>query len=126
MESIKRTIQKRKNPRPAKRGGFFVNKELTKQTMIKGFTKVPNLIIQDPGLTCQDFRALSVLIFHSFGKKWCNPSHATIAREAGISIAAAKRAMKKAKNLGYIDWKRTGLSNRYTLIWIAKELSFRS
>ena len=126
MESIKRTIQKRKNPRPAKRGGFFVNKRLTKQTMIKGFTKVPNLIIQDPALTCQDFRVLSVLIFHSFGKKWCNPSHETIAREANISINGVKRGLRKAKKLGYIDWERTGLSNKYILIWIAKELSFRS
>lgn len=94
--------------------------------MIEGFTKVPNAIIQDPGLTCQDFRALTILIFHSFGKNWCNPSHETIAREANMSIAGVKRGLKKAKQLGYIDWKRTKLSNRYTLIWIAKKRDFRS
>ena len=121
MQSIKKTIQKRKTPHPTKRGGFSLSKKLDKATMVKGFTKVPNVIIQDPALTCQEFRALSVLMFHAFGKNWCNPSHTTIAREAGISIRSAKRAMKKAKKLGYIDWERTGLSNKYILIWKAKD-----
>lgn len=121
MEKIGKRIKEQKTPRPTKRGGFFVNKKITKETMIQGFTKVPNVIIQDPALTCQDLRVLEVLMFHAFGKNWCNPSHRTIAREANISIAGAKRGTKKAKKLGYIDWERTGLSNKYILIWKVKD-----
>ena len=121
VEHIKYTIQQRKTPGPVKTEGFSRGKKLTKGTMIEGFSKIPNVIIQDPGLTCQDFRVLSVLIFHSFYKNWCNPSHGTIAREANISTTAVKRGLRKAKKLGYIVWKRTGSSNRYILVWKVKK-----
>lgn len=122
MEQIKRIILKQKTFRPAKRRRFFVKKTLTKKTMVEGFSKIPNTIIQDPGLSCQDFRVLSILIFHSFGKYWCNPSHRTIMKEAGISLAGVKRGLRKAQKLGYISWKRTGKSNNYVLIWKARDM----
>ena len=110
-------MKRKKIPRKVVGGESSKNKKIDKRILIQGFTKIPNIIILDPALNCQDFRIITVLTFHSFYKSWCNPSHKTIAKESYTGISTVKRALLKLKDLGYIDWERKRSSNRYTLIW---------
>jgi len=92
-------------------------KKIAKEVLVKGFTKLPNAIILDPALSCQDIRVLLVLSFHAQAKKECWPSHETISAEAHCYLAGVKRSLKTLKKLNYIEWDRTKFSNHYFLIF---------
>jgi len=115
LEPIGKILKNKKTPPPSQRKKRFLVRQISKEILVNGFTKIPNAIILDPGLSCQDLRVLLVLDFHSKNKISCWPSHKTISKEACCTTRTVKRSLKNLKKLHYIDWKRTKLTNVYTL-----------
>lgn len=115
LEKIPKPLANKKTLPPGKERKRFLNKKIPREVLVNGFTKVPNAIILDPALSCQDFRILAVLNFHSKSKIECWPSHKTIRIEANCYLAGVKRSLKKLKELGYVSWTRTKSTNVYTL-----------
>jgi len=116
MDLSKYDFKRKSAPRARQADTRYSKTKLSKKTIIEGFSKIPNFIILDPALTCQDRSVFSVLCFHAFEKEWCNPSQKTISTEANVSERAVRNSLKKFKRMGYITWKGTLKSNRYVLI----------
>jgi DNA-binding transcriptional MocR family regulator len=52
-----------------------------------------------------DLRVYGVLCTRRNRKtKRCNPSHESIARDAGYSVSTVKAALRRLRALGYVDW----------------------
>jgi AraC-like DNA-binding protein len=115
MEKIGALIEIKKALLIGKKEEGMVQLNLSRETLRRGFTQIPNIIILDPALDCQEKAILMVLYFHAFGKGYCKLSDKLIAQEAGCSIASVKRKRKSLKKKGYIDWERTGRFNTYFL-----------
>jgi AraC-like DNA-binding protein len=115
MERIGEIIEIKKAPLIGKKEEGLVRLNLSRETLRRGFTQIPNIIILDPALDCQEKAILMVLYFHAMHKDHCFPSDKLIAQGAGCSIATVKRKRKSLKKKGYLDWERTGRFNTYFL-----------
>jgi predicted transcriptional regulator len=86
--------------------------------MIKkeGFTVIANKILRDGKLSIYEKVLFAVLLSYNGGDK-IYPSHATLAKQAGISQRQTIRTLKQLKDKGYILIKRdpSYRSNIYTL-----------
>jgi hypothetical protein len=115
MEKIGEIIENKKALLIGKKEEGVIKLNLSRETLRWGFTQIPNIIILDPALDCQEKAILMVLYFHAMQKDHCFPRDKLIAQEAGCSIASVKRKRKSLKKKGYIDWEKTGRFNTYSL-----------
>lgn len=117
LRSIKKTLAEKKAPLLTKERSTFLNRKIPKKVLVNGFTKLPNVIIFDNALSCQDIRVLMILDFHSKNKNECWPSHQTISKESSCHLRGVQRSLKNLKKFHYIDWTRTKFTNKYFLIY---------
>ena len=78
------------------------------------FVMVDVPLLRDPTITplCKVLYALLI----SFGPDRIFPSHGTLAQCAGVSRRKVMRGLQELRRDGWIDWSRTGRSNRYHII----------
>ena len=124
MEKIGDTIAKQKAPYPAKDKEAFVRFKVSAKILKKGFTQVPNIIIDDYALDSQEKAILIVLYRFAFGKDHAYPSQKLLGQSAGCDERTVRRKLKSLNHKGFISWQKTGKFNTY-LLKIVVPRSFR-
>lgn len=75
---------------------------------------VPEGLLHTPGIPHREWRVLLLLLNHRNGTTGqCNPSHALLAEEMGVSRTAVKNALTWLRDAGIIDWKRAGRGSNW-------------
>lgn len=92
--------------------GEIINKGSTKETLIKmrnkakGFTQIPNLLIDTNELSPYEKIIFIALKRHMINKNKCWPGYKRIAKIANCGTTTIKKSIKNLKEKGYIDVKR--------------------
>lgn len=80
------------------------------------FTILPNSIIDDEKLSCQEKMVYAVLLRYGFKKGECWPSLKTLIKKSGVSRWKIFSVLKSLNHNGYIEIEKTkGVVNRYLL-----------
>lgn len=80
------------------------------------FTKLPNSIIDDEKLSCQEKMVYAVLLRYGFKKGECWPSLKTLIKKSRVSRWKIFSVLKSLNHKGYIEIKKAkGVVNRYLL-----------
>lgn len=83
----------------------------------RSFTKIPNSILDDPELTCQEKMSYIVLLSFGFQKKKCWPPQKLIAEKTKISRRHIRRILTSLNHKGYIiAEKKVGQRSIYNLL----------
>jgi len=80
------------------------------------FTKLPNAIIDDERLSCQEKMVYAVLLRYGFKKGECWPSLKTIQKKSRVGRDKVKKVLTSLNHKGYLEIKKAkGVVNRYVL-----------
>jgi hypothetical protein len=81
------------------------------------FAQVPWQLQDTPRITAPTIAAYAALQrFADWGgEAGCRASHATLAAKAGLSQAGLRKCLGQLRDLGWIEWTRTGAANAYTV-----------
>lgn len=80
----------------------------------KGFTKVPNMFIEDSLFSAYEKMVAIVINKHQMKNNEAWPSHNTIAKQAGCSISTVKKAIKRLQLKGILYKARLNGRNSNT------------
>lgn len=91
---------------------------IRKRNKGNGFTKIPNIFIDNSDLTIFEKMVFIVIKKHMFWKNFCWPSIPTIAKEASCGESSVKKAIKSLKAKKYLEITKTDKikSNIYKII----------
>jgi biotin operon repressor len=83
----------------------------------RGFTQVPNLILQHPNLSIGAKATYALMLSYAWQKDYCFPGQATLANDLGSGERSVRRYIKELEEAGYIKIKQRGLGkvNLYEL-----------
>lgn len=83
----------------------------------KGFTQVPNFILEKKGLTVGAKLTYSMLLRYAREKDSCFPGQKTIADQSGMGERSINRHIQELQDKGFISINRRGLGkpNVYSL-----------
>lgn len=83
----------------------------------RGFTQVPNLILQNPDLSIGAKTTYAVMLSYAWNDNFCFPGQATLAKDLGSGERSVRRYIKELEDVGYIKVKQRGLGkvNLYEL-----------
>lgn len=70
-----------------------------------GFAITPVWLLDDTSLTVNEKIVYVALTSFTNSEGYCFPSHAKLAERGSISIATVKRALKRLRERGLVDWK---------------------
>ena len=98
---------------PRKEKERFSGKPWPKKILVNGFTQIPNVIIQDPGISSQELRVLMALSLHAMKKPICNPTDKTLAKETSLGEKRICGYRKNLRKRGYLFWRKTRTYNIY-------------
>ena len=83
----------------------------------RGFTQVPNLILQNPDLSIGAKITYAVMLSYAWNDNHCFPGQATLANDLGSGERSVRRYIKELETSGFIKIKQRGLGkvNLYEL-----------
>ena len=83
----------------------------------RGFTQVPNLILQNPDLSIGAKATYAVMLSYAWQKDFCFPGQSTLASDLGSGERSVRRYINELQDAGYIKIKQRGLGkvNMYEL-----------
>lgn len=83
---------------------------------MRKFTKVPNSIIEDPNLTCQEKMLYIVLLSYGRKKGYCYPTQITLAKILKRDVKDIRKDLKTLNHQGYLRVEKKGRHNWYYLL----------
>jgi len=96
------------------------NKEQQEQTVILkdealkrfqgGFTAIPNVILENTGITLGARMTYAMLLKYAWQKDFCFPAHKRIAKDLGVSERSVRTFLDELRGKELIEWKRRGLT----------------
>jgi hypothetical protein len=96
---------------------LITNSLSSKKERKSSWTEVPNKIIDDPRLSCQEKMVLIVLQRYAFKKNNCFPSVPTIAEMANIRVQNVYKILKVLENKRFIKKHlRPGFATIYEIL----------
>lgn len=83
----------------------------------RGFTQVPNMILQNPDLSIGAKATYAVMLSYAWQKDHCFPGQTTLAKHLGSGERSVRRYIKELEEEGFIKIKQRGLGkvNYYEL-----------
>jgi DNA-binding MarR family transcriptional regulator len=115
LKHISFEIKKQKTHYRKNNNRSFVKKKQEKKKTQRGFTQIPNDIIDDFSLTCQEKAVILAIYRHNYNNGHAYPGIKLISKEAGCSKSTTIRKLKNLRKKGYISWTKTKKQNIYAL-----------
>lgn len=83
----------------------------------RGFTQVPNLILQNSNLSIGAKATYAVMLSYAWQKDHCFPGQTTLAKNLGSGERSVRRYIKELEAAGYIKVNQRGMGkvNHYEL-----------
>lgn len=80
------------------------------ESLKRGFTQLPNYVLRDKRLSFGARLAYAVLLSYAWQEDSCFPGQDRMAKDLGTSRRSINSYLKELKDVGFIDWKRRGLT----------------
>jgi DNA-binding transcriptional regulator YhcF (GntR family) len=75
----------------------------------RGFTQVPNFILENEKLSVGAKMTYSMMLRYAWANDHCFPGQKTLAKDAGMGVRSVVRYIKELEETGFITIKRRGL-----------------
>jgi len=74
----------------------------------KGFTMVPNHILESPRVSAHARFAYAILLKYAWEKDYCYPGQATMAKDMGVTERSVRTYLQELEKAGFIEIKQKG------------------